>query len=235
MSFDPLTFLDPVAGPAYGLLTGVADALRPVAGDASAALAVIAFTLAVRALLLPLSRAALRGGLARQRLAPRVAELRRRYRKDPERCRREITGLYRREGVSPLGGCLPALAQAPFFMVLYRAVSAPLIAGHANVLLTNAVFGMPLGGRLIGVLTGALGVPGVVAFAALATALALVAWWASRTMPPGVPVEGWQRLAPFATLLSLVVVPYAAGLYVLTSTAWATGERALAYRTAAAA
>ena len=51
----------------------------------------------------------------------------------------------------------------------------------------------------------------------------------------GRALEGRRRLAPFATLLSLAVVPYAAGLYVLRSTAWATGERALAYRRAAVA
>ncbi|HEY3685439.1 MAG TPA: hypothetical protein VGL93_20585 [Streptosporangiaceae bacterium] len=196
MSIDLFTPLNPAIEAAYGALTAVADALHPLAGSAAAPLAVVAFTMAVRALMLPLSRASLRGTGARP---------------------------------------WPALAQAPFFMVLYRVVSAPLIGGHANVLLDNAVFGMPLGGHLVQVFTGALGLPGLVAFGGLAAALAAVAWWSSRTTRPGAPVTRLQRIAPFATLLSLAVVPFAAGLYVLTSSAWATAERAVVYRRMAAA
>jgi YidC/Oxa1 family membrane protein insertase len=235
MSIDLFTPFNPVIEAAYGALTAVADALHPLAGSAAAPLAVVAFTMAVRALMLPLSRASLRGMGARLRLAPEVEKLRRRHGRDQARLQREMAELYRREGISPLRGCLPALVQAPFFMVLYRVVSAPLIGGHANVLLDNAVFGVPLGGHLVQVFTGALGLPGLLAFACLATAIAAVAWWSSRTTLPGAPVTRLQRIAPFATLLSLAVVPFAAGLYVLTSSAWATAERAVVYRRMTAA
>jgi YidC/Oxa1 family membrane protein insertase len=235
MSIDLFAPLDPVIEAVYDALTAVSAALHPFVGGAAAALAVVAFTVAVRGLMMPLSLASLRGMGARQRLAPEVAKLRRRHRTDQARLRREVAALYRRAGISPLRGCLPALVQTPFFMVLYRVVSASLIGGHPNVLLGNAVFGMPLGGHLVQALTGAFGLPGLLAFAGLAVAIAAVAYWSSRTTPPGAPVTRIQRIAPFATVLSLAVVPFAAGLYVLTSSAWATAERSLVYRRMAVA
>jgi len=108
-------------------------------------LAVIAMTLLVRCVLLPLSvyqvRASLRSRreaqALHQRLAPRVAALRRRYRRRPAELQRALTELLREEGASPLGGIagglraslLPAVVQTPLLIAFYWAVLGLAHAG----------------------------------------------------------------------------------------------------------
>jgi YidC/Oxa1 family membrane protein insertase len=52
-------------------------------------------------------------------VAPRVTELRERHKDNPQQMQQEMMRIYREEKVNPLGGCLPILAQMPFFIALY--------------------------------------------------------------------------------------------------------------------
>lgn len=76
-------------------------------------------------------------------------------------------------------------------------------------------------------------------FLALFALLAAVAWWTSRRTdegrtPPAGTVGKVMCLLPFGTIAVTAYVPLAAGLYLLTSTAWAAAERALLWRGATA-
>ncbi len=77
---------------AHALLMGLADLLEPLAGAASAAAAVVLVTLLVRAALIPVGISQAKAERTRARLAPRIAELRRRHANDPERLQRETDG-----------------------------------------------------------------------------------------------------------------------------------------------
>ncbi len=210
LAFAPLS--DALAATTSALVH-LAAALHPVGG---AATAIVAATVLVRFALHPLTRRAVRGERDRLRLAPRVAELRDRHQKDPARLAAEVTALYRGAGVSPFAGMLPTLAQAPFFLLLYRA------AAHLNGP-TQALFGVALSTRLAGAAPGQWWLFGI-----LLAAVALVAWLAARraarvaaTLPGPAPagvVGVLTRVAPFASLVSVALIPLAAGLYVLTST-----------------
>lgn len=58
--------------------------------------------------------------MARMReLQPRIVALRERFGDDRQALSRETMSLYRKEGVNPLGGCLPMLIQVPVFIGLY--------------------------------------------------------------------------------------------------------------------
>ncbi|MGV9773232.1 YidC/Oxa1 family membrane protein insertase [Streptosporangium sp. NPDC003464] len=227
---------DPVIEFTAGLITALAGPLG------STAPAIVLFTLAVRLLLLPLSVMQARGERVRARLAPRLQELRSRHGRDPERLRRELAALYAEEKASPLAGCLPGLAQLPFLMVTYRVFTSSVIAGHANALLTHGLFGVPLGQQLAGAVAGygLLSGPTLV-FAGLFLLLLAVASVTSRrmrrTMGDQVQPEALRRvmpLLPYATVLAAAVLPLAAGIYLLVTTAWTAGERALLYRPAPA-
>ncbi len=85
---------------AYYLVSGFTSILTPVLGGLAAVAAIIAFTMAVRVLLMPLSLRALRGQAVQARLAPQLQALRQRYAKQPERLQREMSALYKREGTS---------------------------------------------------------------------------------------------------------------------------------------
>jgi YidC/Oxa1 family membrane protein insertase len=81
--------------------------------------AIIAITVAVRLLLMPLSFRALRGQAIAARLAPQLQALRQRHAKQPERLQREMTALYKREGTSMFASITPFLLQWPLLSVMY--------------------------------------------------------------------------------------------------------------------
>ncbi|MFK4022500.1 YidC/Oxa1 family membrane protein insertase [Streptomyces albogriseolus] len=236
------------------LVEQLADLLRPLFGLSAAAAAIIAFTALVRLLVHPLSRAAARGQKARTALQPRIAELRRKHGKNPEKLQKAVLELHAEEKVSPLSGCLPSLLQLPAFFLLYHLFSSGTIGGEPNTLLTHQLLDAPLGGRW----ADALGDGGVFSGAglvylglfAVVTVVAYVSYRLSRRMTeasaalagtagadPQVPgaaaMGGVMKVMPFMSFLTLVtvaVVPLAAALYVVTSTTWSVIERSVLYR-----
>ncbi len=248
--------LDVPVGVAYHVVSTLATWLAPLPGGLATAAAIVAFTVAVRLLLLPLSYYAIRGERARARLAPQLQELNRRYARQPDRLRYELSKLKQAEGAGIYAGCLPLLLQLPFFSVMYRLFLFRDVHGSANVLLTHHLFGVPLAGRLLSgagpfSLQGAvfLGLFALLAAVALcsakmaralpgegqagpAAAAGLSQNPAGKTAAAGAgmaagPAAALSRLAPFSTLLVAAVVPLAAGLYLLTTTAWTVLERAV--------
>src|ERR1043166_1221973 len=61
-----------------------------------------------------------------QKLQPQMERLKEKYKDDKEKLNKEIMELYRRNGVNPLGGCLPMVLQFPVFIGLYNALSTPI-------------------------------------------------------------------------------------------------------------
>ncbi|TDB82955.1 YidC/Oxa1 family membrane protein insertase [Actinomadura sp. KC216] len=220
---------------AAALVGGLADVLRPVAGGLATALAIVVFTALVRLLMVPLAVAAARGERTRVRLLPRIQKLQKRHAKDPQRLRREMAALYEAEGGSPVAGCLPMLAQIPFFMVMYRLFVSATIAGHQNLLLAHMLFAAPLGQNWIGVVGGGLFSPPSLVFLGLFALLAAVAVWSSRRVTAEGPMGTAARLVPFGTIVVAAFVPLAAGVYLLTSGAWTAVERAVLRRWVVAA
>src|SRR5260370_3128072 len=94
---------------AYHLVSGLTGILTPVLGGLAAVASIVAFTMAVRVLLLPLSLRALRGQAVQARLAPQLQALRRRFARQPEPLQREMTAPYRREGTRFVARLTPPL------------------------------------------------------------------------------------------------------------------------------
>jgi YidC/Oxa1 family membrane protein insertase len=106
----------------YGHVSGVAL----VATIGAYGVAIIILTVIIRLLLSPLQQFQLvtqRKTMVEQRkLAPEVAELRKKYKKDPQKLNAEMMKLYQQHGVNPLGGlvgCLPLVIQLPILTALY--------------------------------------------------------------------------------------------------------------------
>ena len=177
---------------AYHLVCWIAAMLAPLTGGLATAAAIIAFTVLARLLLLPLSYFAVRGSVrgegARARLQTRIAELRRRHAKDPQRLQAELGALYRAEGSGMFGGFLPLLIQLPFFSVMYRLFTGHSVGGAPNTLLTHTLLAAPLGSHWLAG-AGPLSAQGAV-FAglfALLAAVAVLAVRATRRAAPAVP------------------------------------------------
>jgi YidC/Oxa1 family membrane protein insertase len=226
-----LNFLDPAIHAAYLAVSALATALHPISGDASTALAIVIFTIAVKLCLSPLAVSAARAERARAALTPRLTDLRARYRKDPTRLAAETKKLHDSHGISPLAGCLPALLQMPVLSVVYRLFVLDTVAGQPNTLLVATLFGAPLGSPWPSVVAtfGLLSWPSLAA-AALVALLIAVAAAASRQLRARVTVAGaagrLTRLMPFATVVFAAFVPMATAVYLLTSSAWTVAERA---------
>ncbi len=239
-------------GAAYHIVFALTQFLTPVSGGLATAAAIVVFTAAVRLLLSPLSVLAYRGQARMSSLQPRIAELRRKHARQPDRLQAELTALYRAEGGGMLAGCLPMLLQLPFFSVMYRLFLSKTVAGHPNALLARDFLTTPLGSHW---LTGAglvsihglvfLGLfavlAGVIFLAARAarslvvastvvasTAVAAAGALAVTTAQPGL---GWLgHVLPYTTLIIAAFVPLAAVLYLVTTTSWTAAERAVLRR-----
>ncbi|WP_328725360.1 YidC/Oxa1 family membrane protein insertase [Streptomyces sp. NBC_00259] len=234
------------------LVGQLADLVEPLFQGSATAAAIVLFTALVRLAVHPLSRAAARGQKARTRLAPQIAELRRKHGKNPDRLQQAVLELHAKEKVSPLSGCLPGLLQLPAFFLMYHLFSSREIGDETNELLGHSLLGAPLGGRWVEALGdgGLLGQAGLV-YAALFVIVGIVATFtyvrtrrqlassgqgplaqAEQQLPGMGAVMRVMPLLSFATLITVGVVPLAAGLYVVTSTTWSAVERVFLYRDA---
>ncbi|MFI2258533.1 YidC/Oxa1 family membrane protein insertase [Streptomyces tubercidicus] len=220
-----------------------AQAIAPLFGTAAMAATIVLFTLGVRAALHPLARAAARAEKARTALAPQLAALQRKHKGNPERLQKATADLYAKTGSTPLAGCLPTLLQLPVFFVMYH-----LFSTGSGDLLDHTLLGAPLGGHWTGALAdgGVFGPQGLV-YLGLFALVAAVATWnfrraratvakAPQPAAGNAAVPGMASMAKvmpllsFGTLITVAVVPLAAGLYMVTTTAWTACERALLHR-----
>jgi YidC/Oxa1 family membrane protein insertase len=162
----------------YHLVSGFTGFLTPVLGGLAAVAAIIAFTVAVRIILTPLSFRAMRGQAIQARLAPQLQALRQRYARQPERLQREMAALYRREGTSMFAGLTPLLLQWPLLSVIYLLFRSAQVGGKPNALLSHDLLGVPLGSHWLGGV-GPLSTQGLV-FLGVFALLAGLCWLSSR-------------------------------------------------------
>lgn len=222
---------------ASGVLSTLVSALDPVADSASAALAIVLVTLAVRAALIPLGRSQMRAELARRRLAPRIRELQKRYRSRPQVLQTKTLELYREEGTHPLAGVWTVLVQLPIVSVLYAVLTRPTIAGHANALLGAHLGGIPLGTSLLGALGSGPAAPAILTAAILLGALVATATVARRQSIRLANLDGsatglTRALASLSYLgvAFALIAPLGAALYITVTTAWTLVERSVLRR-----
>lgn len=82
--------------------------------------AIVVLVVMIRVILYPLTY---KGMLSMQKmkdLAPKMKEMREKYKGDPQRMNAATMELYKKHGANPLGGCLPLLLQIPVFFAVYR-------------------------------------------------------------------------------------------------------------------
>ncbi|MFI7133837.1 membrane protein insertase YidC [Nonomuraea sp. NPDC050153] len=131
--------------------TGYSTVLNPDSG-LTWALTIITLTVCMRILIFPLFLKQMRSSRKMQELAPKVQELRKRYKNDKQRMNQEVMALYQGAGANPLGGCLPVVAQFPIFISMFT-VLQNMANGHAKYGMTQElvdsaraahIFGAPL-------------------------------------------------------------------------------------------
>jgi YidC/Oxa1 family membrane protein insertase len=87
-------------------------------------LSIVILVMLMRAIMVPLFVKQVRSQRKMQAHMPQLAELRKRYKNDKQRLNEETMKFYKENGINPLGGCLPLLAQLPVFWSLFNVLKA---------------------------------------------------------------------------------------------------------------
>ncbi|EWM28009.1 Membrane insertion protein, OxaA/YidC [Nannochloropsis gaditana] len=95
-------------------------------------LSIIAFTVLVKLVTLPLNYKQIESTTKMQAIQPKMKEIQAKYKSDPTLQQQKMAQLYSDNNVNPLAGCLPALVQIPIFISLYRALTNLAAANELN-------------------------------------------------------------------------------------------------------
>lgn len=93
--------------------------------------AIILLTIFIKLLLHPINKKSLDSMKAMQKLQPKLAEIREKYKNDRERLNTEMMNLFKAHKVNPMGGCLPMLLQMPVYIALYKVLYNAIELYHA--------------------------------------------------------------------------------------------------------
>jgi YidC/Oxa1 family membrane protein insertase len=100
--------------------------------------AIVLQTFIITVALLPLRITQMKSALKMQRVQPQMKAIQEKYKKysmrDPRKqeMNKEVAELYKREGVNPVGGCLPLLVQMPFLIAYYKMLGAAIDLRQAH-------------------------------------------------------------------------------------------------------
>lgn len=80
---------------------------------------IVVFSLIIKFVLYPLTKSSYQSMKKMQMLQPKMAEIKEKYKDDPQKAQKETMKLYSTYGVNPAGGCLPLVLQMPIFIALW--------------------------------------------------------------------------------------------------------------------
>ncbi len=94
-------------------------------------LAILAVTVLVKGAFFPLANKSYESMAKMKKLQPEMERLRARYKDDKPAMQKELMGLYQKEKINPMAGCLPVLLQIPVFFALYKVLFVTIDMRHA--------------------------------------------------------------------------------------------------------
>jgi YidC/Oxa1 family membrane protein insertase len=98
-------------------------------------IAIILVTVLIKILFWPIAQKGLKSMKNMQKIQPKMAKLKEKYKNDSARLNQEMMGLYKTYKVNPLGGCLPMFLQIPVFFALYKVLLQSIELRHAPFML----------------------------------------------------------------------------------------------------
>jgi len=99
--------------------------------------AIVILTLLINGLMFPLKMKSWRSMQKMQKVGPEIRQIQDRYKKysmtDPrkKKMNEEIMAIYSREGINPMGSCLPMVFQMPIWWALWRVLNGAIELRHA--------------------------------------------------------------------------------------------------------
>jgi YidC/Oxa1 family membrane protein insertase len=218
--------ISPALGYIYRFTKSVAGLFGGTRGNYG--ISIILLTLCVRMLMFPLGRKQALAAKKMQDLQPHLKELQEKYKEDKERQTKETFALYKRHGVNPVAGCIPALIQLPIFVGLWQALNTSVDLRQAsflwikNLAAPDMLFRFPMEVPWLGPYFNLL-------------PLAVVGLMLVQTKlfsPPATTPEAemQQKMMKYMMVFMAVMfykVPSGLGIYFITSSLWQIGERLL--------
>jgi YidC/Oxa1 family membrane protein insertase len=83
-------------------------------------LIILILTIVIKLILTPFTYKSYLSQAKMKVLKPEVEEIQGKFKEEPMKMQQEMMALYRKAGVSPLGGCLPMLLQLPILIAMFR-------------------------------------------------------------------------------------------------------------------
>ncbi len=80
---------------------------------------IILLTIILKIIINPLTKKSMQSSAKMSALGPQMEEMKKKYENNPEKLNKEMSELYRKEGVNPISGCLPMLIQFPILIAFY--------------------------------------------------------------------------------------------------------------------
>lgn len=102
-------------------------------------LAIIGLTVAIRGLLIPLTKPSLQAAKKMQQLAPELEALKKRHKDNKQALAQAQMDLYKQHGVNPAAGCLPQIIQIIILIALFQAFNQVLRADGDIIDKLNAI------------------------------------------------------------------------------------------------
>ena len=189
---------------------------------------IILLTLLVRLCMFPLGRKQALAAKKMQDLQPHLKEIQEKYKDDKEQQTRETFALYKRHGVNPISGCLPALIQLPIFVGLWQALNTSVHLRHAsflyiqNLAAPDMLFRFPVALPLLGQYFNLL------PFLVVTLMLIQTKLFAPPATTPEAEMQ--QKMMKFMMIFMAFMfykVPSGLGIYFITSSLWQISERLL--------
>jgi YidC/Oxa1 family membrane protein insertase len=212
-------------------------------------LTIVLLVVLMRLILVPLFVKQMHSMRKMSALTPQLQELRKKYKGDKQTLNEETMRLYRENGVNPLGGCLPLVAQMPVFFALFSVLRAiagwhpglPLPYHMSESVVTSAqnanILGAKIGDKVL--FTGTMHVPleaKVVICCAVAISVATTFMTVRQNtkrgltpnMTPDNPMAASQKymayIVPFFALSGLYWA-FGLVLYWVTTNVWTLGQQ----------
>jgi YidC/Oxa1 family membrane protein insertase len=104
----------------FEAVAGTLSFFYDLTGDYGLSIALL--TLAAMVITTPLTLKGTRSMMQMQLLQPEMKRLQLKYKDDRQKLNEELMAFYKANNLNPLGGCLPLLAQAPIFIILFNVV-----------------------------------------------------------------------------------------------------------------
>ncbi|MBV8487863.1 MAG: YidC/Oxa1 family insertase periplasmic-domain containing protein [Planctomycetaceae bacterium] len=193
-------------------------------------IAIILLTLTVKLLMFPLGRKQALMAQRTQALQPELKKIQEKYKdaKDKTEQTRETFALYKKHGVNPVSGCIPALIQLPIFVGLWQALNTSVSLRHSPFLWINDLAApdmlarLPVDVMFLGHWFNLLPI----------LVVGLMLFQTKLFAPPATTPEAemQQKMMKYMMIFMAVMfykVPSGLGIYFITSSLWSIGERLL--------